>query len=141
FAAGAESNELVFDTVLKSFYRHRIAQVSDYGTQVVGLHYSETTGSKYLVAHSNNTFTFSTYEDSTFYDWGQVDAKAYLLTGALTAGDSAIDKQVPYVTVHLQRTETGTDSNGVPLNQSSCKMSGRWEWANTLARHKISGLY
>jgi hypothetical protein len=141
FSTSADSNELVFDTVLKSFYRHKIGQLSDYSAQVVGIHYSENTGAKYLVANSNNTFTFATYADSTFADWGVVDAKAYVLTGALTASDSAIDKQIPYVTVHMQRTETGTDSNGVPLNQSSCKMSGRWEWANTVASHKISGLY
>lgn len=141
FTSTAITYELVFDTVLKSFYRHSIGQVAGNQTQVVGVHYSENTGAKYLTVLSGTSFTFSTYADTTFADWGTVDAKAYLLTGALTAGDNAIAKQVPYVTVHLKRTETGTDSDGVPLNQSSCKMAGRWEWANNVASHKISGLY
>lgn len=141
FSALSDSNELVFDTVLKCFYRHKIGLSPGYANEVVGVHYSENSGAKYLVVQNSNTFAFATYGDNTFKDWGVTDAKAYLLTGAITAGDNAIPKQVPYVTVHMQRTETGTDGDGLPINQSSCLMSGRWEWANSVASHKISGLY
>jgi hypothetical protein len=143
FSSNAQMDELVFDTVLNSFYRHKIKHASDYKYQIVGVNYSElaTEPIRYLVMENTDQFSFATYGDTNFLDWGETDAKAYLITGAITANDSGIDKQVPYVTVHLMRTETGTDSNGVPMNQSSCLMSGRWEWANSLESHKISGLY
>lgn len=131
--------ELVFDVVLKCFYQH---QIDNSLYKVVGMFYSPVLSVqiKYLTI-TQNSYAFSTYSNTQFSDWGRVDAKAYLLTGATTAGDSAIDKQVPYVTVHMLRTETGVDANGVPLNQSSCMMSGRWEWATDVVSHRISGLH
>lgn len=90
-------------------------------------------------------FSFAEYKDDTFRDWVSVsegyDAKAYLLTGAATAGDSGIFKQAPYITTHMIRTEQGVEEvNGelVPKYQSSCKLRTQWEWANTIASKKWS---
>lgn len=101
--------------------------------------------SSYLVVKRNPTnvisFTFGNYRDLEFRDWKSAngigeDAPAYLLTGALTAGDSAIPKQAPYITMHFRRTENGVDSDLVPLNQSSCIMRSQWDWANTVNSKK-----
>lgn len=95
---------------------------------------------RYMVLASdteNSTFfTFAYYRDGLFRDWRSqdgvgIDAKAFLITGALTAGDSSVDKQVPYVTVHMYRTENGVDIDMVPTNQSGCLMRSRWEWSNS----------
>ena len=61
-----------------------------------------------------------------------------MLTGAITAGDSSVDKQVPYVTVHMYRTENSVDSNLVPLNPSSCLLRSQWEWSNSPNSNKWS---
>lgn len=100
------------------------------------------TGVKYLMLYDDTNspgniyFTFGYYTDQSFKDWGSIDAEAYLLTGAITAGDSSVDKQVPYVTVHCYRTENGVDSNFNPIGQSSCLMRSHWGWANSLNSNK-----
>ena len=86
-------------------------------------------------------FTFSTYHNTSFLDWFSkdaigVDAKAFALTGWATAGDSAIDKQSPYLMWHMRRTENGIDSLGNPLNASSCQVRARWDFANREASYK-----
>lgn len=82
-------------------------------------------------------FTFSFYNNTRFLDWESVDgegvdAKAYCLTGMQTAGDSGIDKQIPYLIFHFVRTEDFVDVNYVPLNQSSCLFRCQWNFANTV---------
>lgn len=89
----------------------------------------------------NEFYTFGYYKDTSFADWKTadgigVDAKAYLLTGAIVGGDSSVDKQVPYVTVHMYRTETGVDADLTPINQSSCLMRAQWEWSNSATSNK-----
>lgn len=86
------------------------------------------------------SISFAYYQDSDFVDWFSVDsvgvdAKAYLLTGSQIAGDSAIDKQIPYLVMHFRRTESGT-LDGIPDNQSSCKVRSQWNWANTIKSNK-----
>lgn len=78
-----------------------------------------------------------------FYDWPQIaddvgtfgaDAEAYLLTGAITGGDTKANKYLPYVHVRAKRTETDwyeTVSEGlVMIGQSSILMSAQWDWTN-----------
>jgi hypothetical protein len=86
--------------------------------------------------------SFAYFRDTTFADWATVDgigvdAKAFLLTGSQTAGDSALPKQVPYLVMHFLRTEFGS-SSGVPDNQSSCLVRSQWDWANTIKSNKWS---
>jgi hypothetical protein len=70
-----------------------------------------------------------------------VDAFAYLVTGAVTAGDSSVYKQIPYLTLHYVRTEKGVSSSLVPLNQSSCFVQSQWDWANTANSNKWSSFF
>lgn len=86
------------------------------------------------------SYTFSYYRDQSFKDWESVDgvgidAKAYLITGWLAAGDYQRYKQVPSLTFHFNKTEDGfiVDEEGdyIPTNQSSCKVSARWDWSNS----------
>jgi hypothetical protein len=102
---------------------------------------------RYLAFVNNSgvlSFTFAFYRDSLFRDWADltpVDAKAYLLTGALTGEDSSIPKQVPYLTMHLRRTETGVTEEGTPDNQSGCLVRSQWDFSNTINSKKWSPLF
>lgn len=85
-------------------------------------------------------YSFAYYKDETFVDWqvsGEgVDAFAFLITGAQTAGDSSLAKQVPYLTMHFYRTEDGVDENLVPVHQSSCLFRGQWDFSNSINSNK-----
>lgn len=107
---------------------------------------------KYLALKYTPTsilFTFSSYFNNTFRDWKAVDdvgsdAKAEFTTGIVTAGDSAIQKQIPYLVSHFRRTESGFELIGndiVPKNQSSCLIRSQWDWANTVNSKKWSSVF
>lgn len=72
------------------------------------------------------------YTNLHFRDWDTEDAAAYLVTGFMSGGDFQRYKQVPYLTVHLERTETGFTSGYELLNQSSCKIQSMWEWSDSV---------
>lgn len=84
-------------------------------------------------------YTFATYRNQQFRDWFSadgvgVDADGYTVTSYLSGSDFQRDKRVPYIHIHLRRTETGFELSGdslVPLNQSSCLVQARWDWANS----------
>lgn len=81
-------------------------------------------------------FTFAAYRDPFHRDWRSqndigVDAPAFLLTGYQSAGDFQRTKQVPYVTTHFKKTETGFSEDFEPVNPSSCLMQAQWDWANS----------
>ncbi len=99
----------------------------------------------YLVATdldsvTGTSYTFASYHDQDFTDWISsdsvgVDALAYMLTGWEGAGDYQRYKQIPYLTMHFRRTETGfedllSDGNLTPKDESSCLVQAQWEWAD-----------
>lgn len=89
-----------------------------------------------ITSGTNITFTFSNYTDNNFLDWKSfdgvgVDAEAYLITSYLSGTDFQRDKQVPYITVHMRRTEVGYDSDFNPLLPSECWMQVRWDWSSS----------
>lgn len=108
---------------------------------------------KYITLYSSVSgsvgYTFSQYQNSSFRDWEHVDgvgvdAKAYILTGQVTANDSAIAKQAPYLVMHFRRTEDGVEEiNGqlVPSKQSSCLTQSQWDWANSINSGKWSEVF
>ncbi len=80
-------------------------------------------------------YTFGHYRDEFFRDWASydgvgVDAAAYLLTGWTGMGDFQRQKQVAYLTVYSQKTETGFDSEFNPVNPSSIIVQSQWNWTN-----------
>lgn len=87
------------------------------------------------VVNNNIEYTFSSYRDGSFLDWGEVDAPAVLVTGWQGGGDYQRNKQAPYVTFHFKRTEDGFEEDELgdlyPTNQSSCYVQAQWDWANS----------
>lgn len=108
---------------------------------------------KYVTLYStvggNIGYTFSEYRDEDFVDWKSVDtigvdAKGYILAGQITASDSAIFKQTPYLVMHFLKTESGVvevDGELVPDKQSSCFVRSMWDWANSANSGKWSSLF
>lgn len=91
------------------------------------------------------SYSFAYYHNEEFKDWGEygtnggADAYAYLITGDTTGGDSSVRKYLPYMTVHMYRTEEGVDSETLqPLKQSGCLARVRWDWSNQLVSNKWS---
>lgn len=145
FSSSSVTKELILDTVLNCFYQHQIATVpTTYEYEIVNIFFTTFSEQnvQYLALHKGvtNGYTFAAYVNTSFKDWNVVDAKAYLLTGAFTVNDSAIAKQAPYITMHMRKTETGYDTDGVPLNTSSCVMRAQWDWAYSVASHKFSSM-
>ena len=99
---------------------------------------------KYLMmtpnaASSNYGLSFGLYGGLDFKDWGEVDSPAYLTTGAELAQDTQRDKQVPYLTVHFNRSESGfveIDGELEAVNPSSCSITSRWDFSNSAASGK-----
>lgn len=90
--------------------------------------------------------TFAYYNNNKFLDWESfdsigVDAAAFLTTGAVTASDSSVAKQVPYLTLHFRRTEYGTDGEAIPLFPSSCFVRSQWDWANKVDSNKWGSMF
>jgi hypothetical protein len=149
FSSQSKTVELVFDLEIGNFSMNTIQSVPGFSVEaMVPFFYEGTTQYiTYLKTGSTfNKYTFSLYKDEEFIDWKSfngvgVDAKAFVLTGAQIAGDSAVEKQAPYIVIHMKKTETGTDSNAVPLNQSSCKFRTLWDWSfNSPESNKIGQL-
>ena len=72
-----------------------------------------------------------------FSDWGLTDAKAYLLTGYVTGGDTARMKGVPSLVCHFNRTEGLATETGAE-SESSCLVQSQWEWTNSAFANKWS---
>ncbi len=86
--------------------------------------------------------TFARFEDgliqaAKFMDWYDSNAvgityPAYILTGYDFGNDQGGDKSIQalYLTAFLYRTETGVDSNGDAINDTSCLLQSRWDWTD-----------
>lgn len=106
---------------------------------------SQTSELYYVVADNLSSgtvrLTLAYYRDSSFTDWISkdgigIDAHAYLLTGWAGGGDFQRQKQVPYITVYSNKTETGFTSEFEPINPSSIIVQGQWSWTNLAASNK-----
>lgn len=91
--------------------------------------------------------TFSNYTDEDHYDWKSydgvgVDAKSFLLTGALSGNDTQRKKTMNYITAHFKKTEDSLsfDENGdLKLsNPSSCLFQAQWDWTDSPSSKKWS---
>lgn len=82
------------------------------------------------------SYTFGKYSNTDFKDWysennAGVDADAFLITSYMSGSDFQRDKQLPYITIHMRRTENGVDEDSIPINQSSCLVQARWDWSDS----------
>lgn len=91
-------------------------------------------------------FSIGYFNNTSFVDWKAtngvgIDAKAYLITGKITAGDSSVKKQIPYLVMHFKRTEEGLDSGYNVIHPSGCLIGSRWGFTTSDASNKWSSLF
>lgn len=84
---------------------------------------------------SLNQFSFGGLKNPQFVDWENlvstpVDAAGFIETGFEVLQDTQRQKQSNYITVHMEKTETGFDSNLEPENASGCLMEVDWDFSN-----------
>lgn len=94
----------------------------------------------YLTVREDNSGVYLSFSNpirGDFKDWGIEDAAAFLLTGYVTGGDTSREKQVPYLTIHCNRTEENATETGVE-NESSCLVQSQWEWTDDIFAGKWS---
>jgi hypothetical protein len=88
-------------------------------------------------------YTFGLLNNLNFVDWVEadgvgVDAKAYMLGGEFTAEDVSRHKQATYLTFVMEQTESGFDSDYVPLDPSSCMLRSQWDFTDSITAGKWS---
>lgn len=140
------SYELIFDVALGNFSfrkivapsgvtkRYLVAGIShpQFKTNYTVGGYTNRTQMKYAFITDNGvtapSVSFGAYSDAGYLDFGSVDAAAYLISSDTTNNDASADKQLPWVSVHMRRTDTGVTEGSVE-NMSGCFMRGRWDWS------------
>lgn len=151
--------ELILDLSLEAWYLNSISSLDepspyiagylpspDFLLRKEGVRSRGDTFIKYLVVQfvdpsvNAASVSFAYYRDETFRDWKSLDATgvsflSYFVTGYEIMGDTARDKQAPYIIVHQKRTETAaiTNDNGdvVPNNPSGLYMQAQWGWSDS----------
>lgn len=165
FTEFSVTRELILDLTLGAFYPFKIMNTPDYSIEVVSVfsatpflsaspvyNPNRTTGlldSRYLVIVNVDGapyMGFAYYNNERFLDWESYDdvgydAAAYLTTGAVTANDSSVTKQVPYLTLHFLRTEFGVDESLQPQYPSGCLVQSQWDWANSTNSNKWGSVF
>lgn len=161
FASNSQTFELIFDSLLNAWTRNLISLPADNSLAIMGIfktqpfytistdQSTELQSLKYLVLKHTGvgvfSGTFAYYHQQSWLDWKindgvGIDAKAYILTGQTTANDPAVDKQIPYLFVYLERTEKGVDAEFQPLHQSSCMYRVQWDFSNSIISNRWSPL-
>lgn len=153
------NHELVLDLGLEAWYPNSISALDepspyiagylpspDFLLRKEGVRSRGDTFTKYLVVQfvdpgsSAASISFAYYRDETFRDWKSLDSVgtpflSYFITGYEIMGDTARNKQAPYITVHQKRTETRAvdDGNGnaVADNPSGLFMQAQWGWSDS----------
>lgn len=137
------NNELVFNIKLQAFYKHSFSTTdgnvpvgyinTDLPDEINKIKFAVTTITSNSGGLNNWETGFAEYNNTDFEDFG-VDAAAFMLTGWEAFDETQREKQLPYLTTHFMRTESGfTDDGGGNLsaiNPSSCLISTQWDFAD-----------
>lgn len=130
---------LIFDEVFSAFYPWYVSvSASDY---IIGAIWDprvvdsdeSSSGLKYFVKDkTTNEATFADFTNTSFYDFEDDNYSSYAIAGYDFAGDLTIQKNAPYVTVFLERTEEGFTGNSTDgyeaIRPSSCLVSAYWDF-------------
>lgn len=149
--------EYVFDVNLQAFTRNDIgafpdrAIVAPFSASLTANRVidrvEETSFSRYILLINDSSLRFTVldfnqtqWRDLKLIDGVGIDAKAHCLTGYQIAGDSVVDKQAPYLVMHFKRSEKTTNSDAVPVEQSSCLFRIQWNFSTSESSNKWTPL-
>jgi hypothetical protein len=154
------NREVVLDLVLQAFTFNSISSYGDPSPYIAGYvdmpqlllrqEGVRTRGesvTKYLVVQDVSaedpiaTVTFGWYRDESLRDWRSSDSvgtsyASYAITGYEILGDVMRNKQAPFITVHMKRTERNVvdvDGQLALDNPGGLLMQARWGWADSPA--------
>ena len=139
-----QGSGLVYDTRLASFYPQKLASATTYlkrpFTIENAVYYPSATQ---LLGATTISYNFSNTTNRQFKDFG-VNQSAYLISGYETLGKFANKKSISQAKVYFRKTEgviTGAVDNAYTFDYpSGCLFQARWDFDNTDAFGKFSGL-
>ena len=155
--------ELVFDLLLNAFTVNKTSPLTGHSYTILGAYSHDT---KPVLAHNGleiagkfsvgyiiattaasiPVFSLGYYNNIGFRDLQAIDgigsdAEANLITGKITAQDSAVMKQVPYLVTHFKQTEQGWDSGFNPVKPSGCLIRAMWDFTNSESSNKWGSFF
>jgi len=96
-----------------------------------------------LVRDYAGGITFGEFSDTSFLDWGSENYSSYAEAGYNFQGDMSTYKTTPYITVYLDRTETGWGGNEndgyYPIRPSSILVSSFVDFKTTASSSAQQG--
>lgn len=88
---------------------------------------------KMLVRDESGKLTTAAFSNAEFRDWGTANYSSYAHTGYNFSGDISSQKNMPYVTVLLKKTEEGwkelTEGILTPIRPSGLLVSAYWDFS------------
>ena len=135
---------LIYDVRMNAFYPQRLASATTCIKAPFTIENAVYYPSAELAEDTLSlTYNFSDTTSNTFQDFG-TDQSAYLITGYETLGKFANKKSISQAKVYFRKTEaviTGFADNAYTFDApSSCLFQTRWDFDNTDAYGKFSGL-
>lgn len=101
----------------------------------------------FLTRDPSGSLTFSLFDDTSYYDWGEVDYEAFAESAYNFVGDLSRRKNSPWITAYMRQTESGFEEVGgqyYPLEESSLKVTAYWDFKKNssslpqeIYRHKL----
>lgn len=92
-------------------------------------------------AQATNNLDTCDLDQADYLDYNGAESPLpYMVTGWDALDDFQKRKQAPVITVHQKKTETGftATGNGLdPVNESSCLMTGYWDWTDNSVSGKV----
>ena len=136
---------LIFDEVFSAFYPWRVAPETN--NHIIGAVYDpqsvtteeNSSGLKFLLRLvPGNSATFGGFTQTTFVDFTDTNYESYAVAGYDFLGDMTIQKNAPYITVYMARTETGFTGNDMDgyaaVRESACFVSAAWDFESSFGR-------
>lgn len=84
------------------------------------------------------TISIATKSADDFRDYGTDDPVGEVITGYSGMGDFQRNKDVPYLTLHFERTEDGLDEDFELTSPSGCLVRTAWDWADSNTSNRWS---
>lgn len=155
--AQQETFELILNTKFNVFTKNRLQSAPNtYGpcsvsgsSKIIGVNVLRNPKeSLYTIIGDFSTtieYTFGGYNTfDTVYDWNSglanpsfpdpIDSPAYLIASRVNGGETRLRKDVPFITLYMQRTDV--DPN-FPMD-SSCLLQAQWDWTTNSVAGKWS---
>ena len=155
--------ELVFDLLLNAFTINKTSPLAGRSYTILGAFTHDT---KPVLAHNGleiagkfsvgyiiattaasiPLFSLGYYNNIGFRDLQAIDgigsdAEANLITGKITAQDSTVMKQVPYLVTHFKQTEQGWDAGFNLVKPSGCFVRAMWDFTNSESSNKWGSFF